>query len=455
MKKKIILIFLALFIISFVGFWSIVSGGYDKQNKTILFLKKIIPSHLAKKARDTVFIIPELKEQNKFLALQVKKYEQGYNGSLFNEQIILSENKKKKYNLKEFFLPFPRLDIRLGWAATENSRRAHYLEIVEDKIFSISGLGETIYFDRKNINKKKLDQKVVENNIKDILLENKAELIGIRDLYYDDNNLYISLQHKDKNGFTINVYRAVLNTDKLIFKLFFETKEYWPNYNVFSGGRLEKFKDNKILFSIGFAYEYYSPQNKNSFLGKIISIDKASSKHELVSYGHRNPQGLFYLKKNNMIINTEHGPKGGDEINFNNLNYNKKEASNFGWPISSYGRPYPGEEKIFEKNGWLEKSHKINGFIEPVKYFDPAIGISEIIYLSEKKTNSGDKLYVSSLRAGSIYLLDLDKELKNIIGEDRLFFENKRIRDLKFDADNNVFLIVFEFTPSIGVLSIN
>ena len=156
-----------------------------------------------------------------------------------------------------------------------------------------------------------------------------------------------------------------------------------------------------------------------------------------------------------MIINTEHGPKGGDEINFNNLNYNKKEASNFGWPISSYGRPYPGEEKIFEKNGWLEKSHKINGFIEPVKYFDPAIGISEIIYLSEKKTNSGDKLYVSSLRAGSIYLLDLDKELKNIIGEDRLFFENKRIRDLKFDADNNVFLIVFEFTPSIGVLSIN
>ena len=51
--------------------------------------------------------------------------------------------------------------------------------------------------------------------------------------------------------------------------------------------------------------------------GKIISIDKNSREFDLISKGHRNPQGLFYLAEDNLIINTEHGPKGGDEINLN------------------------------------------------------------------------------------------------------------------------------------------
>ena len=33
--------------------------------------------------------------------------------------------------------------------------------------------------------------------------------------------------------------------------------------------------------------------------------------------GHRNVQGLYYDKKSNVIISSEHGPEGGDEININ------------------------------------------------------------------------------------------------------------------------------------------
>ena len=58
----------------------------------------------------------------------------------------------------------------------------------------------------------------------------------------------------------------------------------------------------------------------------------------MVSMGHRNPQGLSYVKDLNLIINSEHGPKG-DEINFNYLNKTSK-IKNFGWPIASYGEPY-------------------------------------------------------------------------------------------------------------------
>ena len=110
----------------------------------------------------------------------------------------------------------------------------------------------------------------------ELLSRKKHELIGIRDLFVEENTVYISLQHKDNNGFTINIYKANLNYDKLNFD--FETKEYWPKYNVFSGGRIESFKNNKILFSIGFAKNYLAPQEKKSLLGKIIAIDKISQK---------------------------------------------------------------------------------------------------------------------------------------------------------------------------------
>ena len=37
--------------------------------------------------------------------------------------------------------------------------------------------------------------------------------------------------------------------------------------------------------------------------------------YQIYSLGHRNPQGLFYDIENDYILETEHGPKGGDEIN--------------------------------------------------------------------------------------------------------------------------------------------
>ena len=448
-KNKFFLIIISILsvlsILIFVGLWSIVSDGYDRQNKVILFLKEIIPTNISRKVRDTIFIIPDSKEQNRIQNLQAQKHEQGLEGKIFNDITVVSKKNKKQYLLKEFFLPFPRLDLRLGWAATKNSRRAHYLEIVGDKVLVISGLGQTIYFDKKNIFNKKLKQKEISNNIQDILTKNNYELIGIRDLYVEGTDVYISLQHKSSKGFSINVYKSDLNFEKLNFKLFFETNEYWPTYNVFSGGRLEKFRDNKILFSIGYSYIKLAAQNKNSFLGKIISIDKDTKEYELVSMGHRNPQGLFYVKDLDLIINTEHGPKGGDEINFNFQNH--KETPNYGWDVSSYGVEYDGTR--------YKDSHSKYGFIEPFRYYTPAIGISELIYLPNELSPDGKKhLFVSSLRAGSIYVIKLNDEFNEILDEDRIYFSQQRIRDIDYDQENNVFFLLFEFTPSIGILKI-
>ena len=89
--------------------------------------------------------------------------------------------------------------------------------------------------------------------------------------------------------------------------------------------------------------------------------------HSLVSKGHRNVQGLFV--KENIILATEHGPRGGDEIN------KIIHGENYGWPIVSYGNSYLSKQLKYLK------SHKENGFREPLYAFVPSIGISELIIL--------------------------------------------------------------------------
>ena len=446
-NKKTIFVVLILSFATFAGLWNVVSGGYDKQNRTILFLKKFIPSKVSRKVRDTIFIIPDLKEQNKFLSTQVNKYEQGLNGELFKEEIVLSKKNKKEYSLKEFFLPFPRLDVRLGWGGVKNSRRAHHFAIVGDRVVVISGEGKTIYFKKKNILNKKLDQIEIPNNIESIINQNNFKLIGIRDLFEEDSKLYISLIFKNLKGLSINAYRADLNFEKLNFELFFESKEYWPSYNVYSGGRFSTYKDNKILFTIGFSGIKKAAQQLNTLLGKIITIDKSTSEHKIISMGHRNPQGLFYIKNLNIIINTEHGPKGGDEININFQEDDK--IPNFGWDVSSYGTAYYGPDPF-------KKSHTKYGFIEPFKYYVPSIGISQMIYMPNYFNQDDTKyLLVSSLRAGSIYVIKINDKFNKILDEDKIYFSQRRIRDIEYDKENNVLFLLFEYTPSIGVLELN
>tara|TARA_S200000501_G_C20828942_1_gene746269 strand:- start:255 stop:1616 length:1362 start_codon:yes stop_codon:yes gene_type:complete len=453
MKKTFIILSLIGFI-CFVGLWTVVSGGYDKQNTTILFLKKFIPTSISRKIRDTIFIIPDLKEQNRILSVQVAKYEQGLDGNLFEEIEQKSKEGLYSYNLKKFFLPFKRLDQRAGWQAEKNSRRAHYLEIIDDKILSISGLGETIYFNKNNINRNKLNQKKITNNLKKILKTKNSELLGIRDLYYENNYIYISLIERDSRGATINIYKAKKNFKNLDFELFFETFEYRKKYTLQTGGRIEKFKDNKILFSIGFFDNYDGAQKNDNLVGKIISIDKNTKSFNLVSIGHRNPQGLSFLKNNNLIINTEHGPKGGDEINLNFLSDEK--LKNFGWPISSYGKPYPGTEKIYQEKGLLKSTHAENGFEEPIKYFVPSIGISELVAIEDNsQENLQNTIYASSLRANSIYIIKVNKNFKKILNVDRIYISNNRIRDLKYDEESNNFFLILENVPGIGVIKIS
>ena len=447
-KKHTIMIILLIIVIIFISLWHLILDGYDKQNQIILSLKKIIPRSLAVKIQNTVFIIPELKTKNKLLETQVRKYEQDLQGQLFNTKKIVSQN-KKSFILREFFLPFKQLDIKAGWNKLSNTFRAHYMEIVDNNVIIISGEGDTIYFEKKNIDNDKLNQKTIKNNIKQLAVENKFKFLGVRDILFDEDKIYISMLLENSNGFSMNIYVADYNLEYLDFKLFFEKNEYSKKYTIQTGGRLEKFKDNQILLSIGAANSLKNKvQDLNYLEGKIIAIDKISKKFKILSIGHRNPQGLLYLKKNNLIINTEHGPKGGDEVNFNFIQNNRK-INNFGWPIASYGIEYDGTDPY-------KKSHQKYGFEEPFINYSPSIGISEILFLpKESNFINGNNLIVSSLRAASLYFIEISDDFKNIINKDRIFFSNQRIRDITYDKESKTIFIIFEITPSIGILKLN
>ena len=230
-----------------------------------------------------------------------------------------------------------------------------------------------------------------------------------------------------------------------------------------SGGRIIAI-DNKLIFSTGEFRFRTLAQDKNSDFGKIISIDLNNKSKKIISMGHRNPQGLYFNKNLNLIFSTEHGPSGGDEINF--FKYNNSDENNtpnFGWPISSYGRHYfdnnDDNDPRYELSP-LRKSHKKYGFIEPIKYFDPSVGISQIIGVPNEFYQSDNTNFLvgtmgnaKKFNEGMISLFFFEfNNLKNKIILSEFIPIKSRVRDMIYIKDQNIVAMYLENNNSIAFL---
>ena len=123
------------------------------------------------------------------------------------------------------------------------------------------------------------------------------------------------------------------------------------------GAKIIFLRDGTLLISSGDGFDHREQaQFLDNHFGKLIRINKDGSVpddnpfvnvdgslEDIFSYGHRNPQGLYYNKKNKFLLEAEHGPEGGDEINLIELKTNK--IPNYGWAISSYGEHYGGKKR--------------------------------------------------------------------------------------------------------------
>ena len=333
-----------------------------------------------------------------------------------------------------------------------------YLDLYENKLFLISATGLIGY--SNNLYGDSIIFNQINNNINDFLsLDeiNKGNWFSVKDLLVVNNNIYVSFTNEQKNNcWNTSVIVAKLNFEYLKFSNFFEPKycvksknNYDKEFNAHqSGGKLFKYDDDNIILTMGDYRLRKLAQDINSTFGKILKLNSKSKRYEILSLGHRNPQGLYYDLDKDYVISTEHGPHGGDEIN---LNLNTKIVKNFGWAISSYGEHYGGKESYENKSKYkkypLHKSHKDYNFIEPIKYFVPSIGISQLIQIKQ------NKFLLSSLKDESIYTFTLNE--KNELTEFKRIEIGERIRDMVYDSEKKEVVLFLENTASIGILKTN
>jgi glucose/arabinose dehydrogenase len=197
----------------------------------------------------------------------------------------------------------------------------------------------------------------------------------------------------------------------------------------------------------------------NSYKGKLLKFSIEDNKPDILSLGHRNPQGLRYDNDNNILFSTDHGPQGGDEINID-INPDIKDVKNYGWGIASYGEHYgyPVKNPKEYEAAPLYKSHEKYGFIEPLTYFVPSIAITQIDFVDDSLTNQRN-FFVGALGND---MEEGDMSIHNIIFNKKNYWEKEshdiipigeRIRDLKY-YDNIGLLFWAEATGSIGVLNL-
>ena len=482
-KKYFYFLIILLLILYFFGSKVIGNNDYN----FYFHLKSYIPNSLKHHLKNTIFIIPKLKkdvkvlkEKNRELELQLKKKHkiiENLKKNNLNEvnNIITFKIQKKDIKIKTKFSQYKYSQFEtnsLSNGKADEAIASGYIEEYKDNIIIVSGDGLFLYFNKNLINKNIFKANFIKSNIKEIIKYPKfysKSKFGVKDIYIENEKLFISYSNQlSKNCFNTSILVANIDLNYLKFKEFFnpkncvKTKNDYGSFNGhIAGGRITNFINNELLFSTGsFQYSSHAQNDKNIF-GKILSINKDTGDWNIISMGHRNIQGLGYDFEKNIIYSTEHGPIGGDEFNLN-FKPNKLNIKNYGWPISSYGEHYGGKSK---KNEWkykkapLKKSHSKHGFIEPIKYFVPSIGISEIIKVPKNFNNDFDNdFFISSMgkiiEEGdlSIHHIKLDYELKKIEREDIIVI-GERIRDMKYITDLNKIILFVENSPGIGVLS--
>jgi len=285
-------------------------------------------------------------------------------------------------------------------------------------------------------------------------INSNLKSIKVLDSFIYEKNIYISHviwnEEKKCSNLKVSVSSIDIFQENLIFTDFFLSAECAKQ--IYAGRmQLIKFNGyNGILITTSDTMgnqPTYNSQNKNSIFGKTLYL-KENNEYEIYSYGHRNPQGLYINNSQRIILSTEHGPKGGDEINL------IEKGENYGWPISSYGYKYNQP-----KNDDLEfkDSHIDYGFKEPIYSFVPSIGISELISIPDNFNDLWENNYfISSLWGESLYRIRLSKNHNKIIYNEKIYIGN-RFRDLKYSELKNNFLLSLEDymrgSAYLGILS--
>jgi len=223
-----------------------------------------------------------------------------------------------------------------------------------------------------------------------------------------------------------------------------DVERYGLATDVAAGGRTAFDPEGYVFISVGM-HGRDSVQDLTYPDGKIHRVhddgripgdnpftDHPNALKSIWTYGHRSPQGLEFKAGTGELWSTEHGPRGGDEINL------LLPGRNYGWPLFSKGQNYDGTEVGY---GRTESEIELQEIEQPVVDWTPSPAISSFIfYEGEAFPGWQGQLLVGTLKAADLVRVQLDGRR---LAEQEMLIDNlSRIRDIETDAAGLIYLLL-------------
>jgi aldose sugar dehydrogenase len=191
-----------------------------------------------------------------------------------------------------------------------------------------------------------------------------------------------------------------------------------------AAGRMELIDAKSAYLTIGdLGYPEIGDKTKRGTLGTVMKI--SAKKVTQISSGHRNAQGILLIGKD--LYTSEHGPRGGDELNL------IQQGIDYGWPTVTYGERYSPGDYVSPTN---PESH--NGFRKPLTYWVPSVAPTELIQLPAASAwgQWSSSIVMGTLREESLIFIQMNN--KRVVGQMQTVNVSERIRDLDVTKDGSI-----------------
>jgi len=272
--------------------------------------------------------------------------------------------------------------------------------------------------------------------------ENQAGLFDIvpHPDFETNRRVFLTYAHGDKRANALRVASAVFDGAALSNLKFLYEAAPLKAGGAHYGGRLVFLPDGTFVVTTGEGYRYREKaQTLDNAFGKIVRLNDDGSvpadnpfvgrdgaRPEIYSYGHRNPQGLVWDAARGALVEHEHGPRGGDEINI------IEAGANYGWPIATYGVDYSGAE--------ISPFDTYDGTVQPVLYWNPSIAPSGLaVYDGPHEAWRGD-YFVGALAFQELRRVVMDGARP--VGQRSLLKDRgERVRDVRQGPDGALYVL--------------
>jgi glucose/arabinose dehydrogenase len=143
------------------------------------------------------------------------------------------------------------------------------------------------------------------------------------------------------------------------------------------------------------------------------------------SYGHRNPQGLARNPADGGLWETEHGPRGGDELN------HVRRGRNYGWPVITYGMNYDATP--------VSALTAREGMEQPVLHWTPSIAVSPIhFYTGDAFPKWKNQLFVGALAQQELRRMVVERD--RVVHQETILANLGRVRDVITGPDGLLYV---------------